>query len=203
MSHATDHVMLSRLIQDPVAAHATDGGEVSSLLRDDYLNRGTTHVQRLVMQLVAGDRDRLSRFLSGLKAIWQPTWASAGTTLVAGFRTWIEVKYSTAAMVYHPSKVELDANLNPNLQPAFTITGGKIYGYAAGAALNAGSGDVHYLRDDQTTTSAGTTYMDNLFVQDVIMAAAGFHFFDKGDIDRGIILHKQVNQSVIGAVRTA
>ena len=183
-NHDANHVALSIRIQDPVSAAATDGAEVSSARRNVYLNKANKFIQLAIWQL---GKEFIFKYLSGLKKTQAiNTWSSSGTTLATDYHYWIECQYDTGPVIltFHGSKMELDANVNPNYGNAFTIDAGKIYGYLAGTILNAGTGKLFYIQND-TRAQAGDTAdisIDALWYDPLIDIAASFHFEDKGEI---------------------
>lgn len=206
--HDANHVKLSRLIRDPVASAASDGSEVTSALRNDYLNRANREIQLLVLQLSSGDwtkrRDNIARFVPGLITTQAITWSSGSASLASDYSFWVELRDSGAGlMTYHPSKAELDGNLNSNIQNAFTILGSSIYGYASGAAIaNGATGTLYYVKSD-ARASAGDTNdisIDPVWHSAIVSIAAGFYKEEKSEMPEALAHFKRV-ETVLSVMR--
>lgn len=177
------HVELARKIQDPVATSATAGQEVSVALRTDYLNKANKFISLAVWE--SGGKNFISKFLSGLKATHSLTFLTAGVSLNADYHYFLEAQADTGPTIltFHPSKMELDALANPNLANAFTIDGGKIYGYDSSGLLNTpDTGKLFYVKTDVGAVS-GTINIDPIWFDSMIEIAASFHFEDKGELE--------------------
>lgn len=207
--HQTNHLRFSRAIDDPVAAIATDGSEVSAALRNDYLNRANNFIQLTILGLTHGEwslrREMFMRYAPGLVTNQAITWASGGTTVGAsdpnGYCEWIEATDATAGLLTpHFSKPELDLNLNSNLPNAFLIHGGKIYGYVSGVQKTSGSGTLFYVTSDIQTTSDATPNIDAKWDDTLVELAIMFYKQDKGEFEEAMG-HLRASQIVLDKMR--
>jgi hypothetical protein len=195
------HLRLSRKIDDPVAAAATDGSEVTQALRTDLLNRANRVIQNRVLTMAAGDwtqrRDVVMRYIPGLVTTQSITWASGSATLASDFSYWVECRDSTAGlMTYHPSKAELDGNLNSNIDAAFAILGTSIYGYDNGSAIgNGATGTLYYVKTDARASNGDTNdiTIDGIWFDMVVDIAALLYHEEKGDFDRAAGLAQTID----------
>ena len=204
--HDANHVKLSRLINDPVASAASDGTEVSSALRNDYLNRANREIQLLVLTLSGGDwtkrRDKVARFIPGLMKTQSITWSTGSATLASDYSYWLELRDSGPGMMtYHPSKAELDSAVNPNIPDAFTILGTSIYGYASGSAIGDGAtGTLYYVQTDARASAgdAADISIDAIWHSTLVSIAAGFYKEEKGEDP---LAHFKRLESVLSVMR--
>jgi hypothetical protein len=184
------HLKLSRKLTDPVAAAATDGGEVSSALRTDYLNRANKFIQML---LWTTKPDLFETYLQGLIATSSITFASAGAALPSDFSYAITLQQDSPVRKlkwFEPSrKIELDmatvsANSNPFFSNCFTILGNKIYAYQAGTILSSGTGTFYYIKNDQRASSGDSSdiMIDAIWHETLVDLAASYHYSDKKEI---------------------
>lgn len=192
-NHDANHVRLSRIIDDPVTSAASDGNEITSLIRNDYLNKANRFIQFALLGMGEGYGRRnfyVERFIPGLKkASSTITWASSGVTLssiASDYQYWLEVYDTTTVGMHswHPSKAELDGNLNSNVSNAFTILAGSIYGYRSGTIISSGAtGTLYYIQNDQRASAADSAdiSIDSMWFDAVVDIAASFYYEDKGE----------------------
>ena len=176
------HLKLSRKIFDPVAAAATDGVKVSSLLRTDYLNRANRFIQRLVWVTgKAGD------FLGGLITSVEITFSSSGVSVASDYSFPVALRKALShPFVYRPpsQKAALDGNYDPNEKTVFTVMGGKVYAYENGAILTSGTGYFFYLKSDQRASSGDSEdiAIDSLWYDTLVDIASSYYFEDRGEV---------------------
>ena len=189
------HVLLSRKIKDPIASGSelNDGVEISSTLRTDYLNRANKFIQLAVWQI--GGNLFVSKYLSGLKKTQSFTWATAGVTVASDYHYWLEAQEDGPPVIiltYHPSLLELDAFINPNLADAFTIDAGKtIIGFNATARLNTpDTGKMFYIGNDTRAQAQDTNdiTIDPLWFDSVVEIAASFHLEEKDELQSAVAI---------------
>jgi hypothetical protein len=180
------HLKLSRKVYDPVASASTDGSELTSALRTDYLNRASKFIQSL---LWTTKRDFVELYLSGLVKTQAFTFSSSGVAIASDFSFWLAAQKDSPIrklMWIEPSrKIELDMAVNPSLTNVFTILAGKIYAYQQGVVLSSGAGTLYYVQNDQRTQAGDTSdiSIDPLWYEVLIDLAASYHFSDKGKLD--------------------
>ena len=184
------HVKLSRKLTDPVAAAATDGAEVTSALRTDYLNRANKFIQML---LWTNKPDLFETYLQGLIATSSVTFASTGAALPSDFSYAITLQQDSPVRKlkwFEPSrKIELDmatvasAN-NPFFSNCYTILGNKIYAYQSGVILSSGTGTFYYIKNDQRASSGDSSdiAIDAIWYETLVDLAASYHYSDKKEI---------------------
>jgi hypothetical protein len=181
------HLYLSRKLQDPVAVATVDGGRYTSDMRTDYLNRGNNFIQLVVWQ--AG-REYVDRYLNGLVATQAVVWDVAGTTLATDYKQHLSCQYTPTTgnpilLRFVPSsrKILLDNDQNRNFAEAFTILGGKIYGYYNYSQLATGNGVLYYMKSDVRVASTDATdiSIDSLWYDTVVDLAASFAHEDQGN----------------------
>lgn len=203
-NHDANHLRLSRIIDDPVTVASTDGNEVTSLLRNDYLNKANRFIQLTLLSL-GGDHNRkdiVERFIPGLKKLQSFTWASGGTALASDYQFWLECYDTTTPTIltWHPSKQELDTDVNPNIGNAFTILAGSIYGYISGVQLTSGAtGRLYYIQNDQRASAADSAdiAIDSMWFDPLVDLAASFYYEDKGEQSS----HLQRLQIILGSLK--
>ena len=181
------HVKLSRKLTDPVSVATADGGEVTSLLRTDYLNRANRFIQML---LWTSKPDQIETYLQGLIGASLVTFTSTGVPLPADYSYYLSLQANGPTRKlkwFEPSrKIELDmattpsAN-NPYYSNCFTIMGNLIYAYQQGKMLTTGSGLLYYIKNDQRAGAADTDdiLIDPIWHETLIDLAASFHYGDK------------------------
>ena len=181
------HLKLSRKILDPVAAAATDGGEVTQALRTDYLNRANKFIQ---MYMWLNRRSLVDVYLQGLiKSQAIAAFQTAGVAVATDYSYWLTLKANSPAQIFEwmePARTFiLDMNANPNLANVFTIYGGKIFAYQSGAVLNTGAGTLFYIGNDQRASNGDTAdiAIDPIWYEPIVDIAASYHFEDKGALD--------------------
>ena len=193
------HLYLSRKLQDPVTLAATDGGPYSSAMRTDYLNRANNFIQMVVQQ--AG-RDYVNRYLVGLVSTQAVVWAAAGTALASDYRQHLSCQYTPATgnpvllrFVGPSLKIVLDNDQNRNYDAAYTILGGKIYGYYNFSQLATGSGTLYYMKSDVRASNGDTLdiSIDPLWYDTVVDIAASFAHEDRGNVDFAQMNSKRIS----------
>jgi hypothetical protein len=181
------HLYLARKLQDPVTLAATDGGPFSSAMRTDYLNRGNNFIQLVVWQ--AG-REYVDRYLNGLVTTQAVVWDAAGTTLATDYKQHLSCQYTPTTgnpilLRFVPSsrKILLDNDQNRNLAEAYTILGGKIYGYYNYSQLATGNGVLYYMKSDVRASNGDTldVSIDSLWYDTLVDLAASFAHEDRGN----------------------
>lgn len=195
MNHATTHLIVARLCNDPVATATTDGKEMTDEERNDLINQATLF---LIQHVLFADPDRKASTIlfESLKKQATFTWASAGTTLIsigADYLEWIEVAASITGerLGFEPFFTDLSSGHNPFQKNAFSIKDQKIFGYADGALLNAGTGVLLYFESSQAATSAAATINLDLRWQFVLAELTAYFFFaQKGDVTRADFFFK-------------
>ena len=207
-NHDANHLKLSRLIDDPVAAAGTDGSEVTSAIRNDYLNRANKIIQLKVLALVGGNwserRDGIFRYIPGLVTTQAVTWASGSSALASDYHYWLECRDSAAGLLtYSASKAQLDGNLNANIPNAFTILGSSIYAYASGVAIaNGATGTLYYVKTDARAGAADTSdiTIDSFWFDLLVQIAATLYYSEKGDFETAGQL-SQMNEAIFNSMR--
>lgn len=187
----TLHTQLARKIFDPVASAATDGAEVTILLRSDYLNRATRFIQNFLISRVP---QMVPRLLSGQVKTQSITFSASGTALNSDFVYPLYCVYTTPSpdvilrYVDPASKPELDGAVNPNDTAAFVVFGNKVYGYYNGSALSSGSGTLGYIHKDEIVQGTGSAIdnsdlaIDPAWYPAIVDIASSFHFEEKGEL---------------------
>lgn len=189
MNHATTHLIVARLINDPVAAATTDGKELMEDERNDLINQSTLF---LIQHVLFADPDRIAATIlfESLKKQTTFTWSSSGTTLASiasDYLEWIEVAASITGerLGFEPFFTDLSSGHNPFQKEAFSIKDQKLFGYSNGALLNAGTGVLLYFESAQAATSSTTTINLDLRWQFVLAELTAYFFFaQKGDMTR-------------------
>jgi len=101
--HENNHLKLSRKIDDPVAAIATNGSEVTASLRNDYLNEANKYIQLSVLAMSGGNwvdrRDLVARYIPGLVTEATITWSSGSASLPSDYRYWLECRDTGVGML--------------------------------------------------------------------------------------------------------
>lgn len=193
------HLYLSRKVQDPVAAAATDGSVLSSAMRTDYLNRANNFIQMVVQQ--AG-REYVNRFLNGLVKTQAIVWAAAGTSLATDYKQYLSCQYTPSVgnpvllRFVGPSwKIVLDNDQNRNYDAAYTILDGKIYGYYNFSQLATGNGVLYYMRSDSRASNGDTLdiAIDSLWYDTIVDLAASFAHEDRGNVDFAQMNSKRIS----------
>lgn len=196
MAYATNfqtlHLKLSRKIQDPVSSIATDGQKVSAALRSDYLNRANKYLQLFFMGY---DKDPVrtltQKYLSGIVKAQSFTFATAGTALASDFSFELACEYYVSASSrYTLPWIEPSANFDmleqrkPFTKDAYTILGGRIYGYYNNALLTTGTGYYYYVATDQSSEADAATdiNINAIWYDTLVDLAASYWFEDKGDL---------------------
>lgn len=182
------HLQLSRKIQDPVSAAGTDGSVCTSALRTDYLNRANHFVQLVVWKQ---GRDAVDKFLSGLvKSQAAFTWLSAGVAVASDYQQNLSCQLdgtTPVLLTWVPSsrKILLDNDQNRNLDRAYTIFGGKVYGYSNYIALSSGTGTLYYMSNDTRASNGDSSdiAIDSLWYDTLVDLAASYFFDDRGNSD--------------------
>jgi hypothetical protein len=181
------HLYLSRKLQDPVSVATADGVVFTSDIRTDYLNRGNNFIQLVVWQ--AG-REFVDRYLNGLVTTQAIVWDAAGTTLATDYKQHLSCQYTPTTgnpilLRFIPSsrKILLDNDQNRNLAEAYTILGGKIYGYYNYNQLATGNGVLYYMKSDVRTASTDVDdiSIDSLWYDTMVDLAASFAHEDRGN----------------------
>lgn len=179
------HLKLARLVDDPVAAAATNGSELTSALRTEYLNRANKYIQSVIWPM---GRQVVEKYLRGLVAVSGTAFSSGTRTLPTDYSYWLALyKYGTYdhAMWVDPSQVTagLLANRNPDITVAFTIYGGSIYAYDLAVAISDAAHAFWYVKNDQMTSSGNATdiSIDSIWYDTLVDLAAAYHFAEKGD----------------------
>ena len=184
------HVILSRKLTDPVSVATADGGEVSSALRTDYLNRANKFVQML---LWTSKPDLFETYLQGLIATSPVNFLLAGAALPSDYSYYIALQQNSPIRRlkwFEPSrKIELDMGVisganNPFFSNCFTILGNKIYAYQQGNALASGTGALYYLKNDQRASAndSADISIDPIWYETLVDLAASYHYSDKKEI---------------------
>lgn len=204
MAHSDNHLALARLIYDPVASASTDGVQLTSAQRDTLLNKANLWVHEILLSL--GNKENpgmgLEKFAPGLvKSQTISAWSSFGFALPTDYYVWLSAQQDGSPNVrlrfVEPSrKIDLDNNSNPNEVAAFTIKGGKTYGYVDGSILNAGTGVLEYICTDQATNSASTIVIDSIWHDIIVSRAAALYFMEKGEIERATMIMQDVLSQV-------
>ena len=181
------HLKLSRKLTDPVSVATADGGEVSSALRTDYLNRANRFIQML---LWTSKPDQIETYLQGLIGTAPVTFSASGVALPADYSYYLSLQANSPVRKlkwFEPSRrTELDmattpsAN-NPYYSNCFTIMGNLIYAYQQGTILSSGSGTLYYIKNDQRLAANDTLdiSIDPIWHETLIDLAASFHYGDK------------------------
>lgn len=178
------HLYLSRKLQDAVGAAGTDGDVYTSAVRTDYLNRANHFIQLIVWKQ---GRDFVDRFLSGLVKTQSITFASGGTSLNSDYQQHLSCAYGTYLLTWvEPSrKILLDNDQNRNLDRAYTIMGGKVYGYYNFAQLTTGTGTLYYMQNDTRASNGDSSdiSIDALWYDTLVDIASSFAHDDRGNSD--------------------
>lgn len=192
MNHATTHLIVARLCNDPVAAATTDGAEMTDDERNDLINQS---ILFLIQHVLFGDvdRDAATLLFESLKKQATITWATSGTVLPSDYLEWIEVAASITGsqLGFEPSFLRLSSGTNPFQKEAFSIKDQKIFGYSSGALLGSGTGILLYFESSQSASSAATTVNLDQRWQFVLAELTAYFFFaQKGDIPRADMFFK-------------
>ena len=206
------HLKLSRKIFDPVAAAATDGSEVTSALRTDYLNRANKFIQFFLYGFDKDPTRKLTqKLLSGLVSTQSITFAVGGDAVASDFSYALSCYYYTGAtsLTIHPlMEVRPDqfvpAFRNAFIKDTFTIYGGSLYGMYNQSALTSGSGILYYIANDQRASSGDTSdiAIDAIWYESLVDLAATYHFEDKGKLDFAAAQEKRT-QLVLAIINAA
>jgi hypothetical protein len=194
--HDLNHLRLSRKIADPVAAAATDGSEVSSALRNDYLNKASNFIQlyfktnRLLAQL----------WIPGLIDSASVTFSSSGASTPSDYSYWISLKRGTnsvGSFTYFPpdKKSFFDDQLGWNsIAAGFTELGGKIYAYQDNIPITSGTGTLIYVKTDVRANAGDTAdiAIDKIWHDIIVDIAATYHFEDKTETTHAAQQEKRV-----------
>jgi len=194
------HVYLSRKLQDPVALAGTDGSVFTSAVRTDYLNRANKFIQLIVFN---SGRDNVDRLLSNLVKTQSIVWATLGTDVASDYNRALSCQHTaTSGYILLPwvppsRKIILDNDQDRNYDAAFTILGGKIYGYYNYAQLLTGSGLMYYMASDVRASSGDSDdiAIDSLWYDTLVDIAASFAHEDRGNVE-----HAKMNQTRIQMV---
>lgn len=178
-------ILLSRKIFDPVAAVGTDGTEVTSALRTDYLNRANRFIQAA---LWSAGKDVIQRVAPGLVKLLAASFHSTnGQDVPSDYVFPVSASIDspvTPLLWFDPSlKPVMDGNLNPNMQDAWTSWGGHFWAYVDGAGYT-GAGKVYYIQSDQVTVGGTDIALDSYLWECLLDIAASYHFQDKGELNQ-------------------
>jgi len=204
MAHSDNHLALARMIYDSVASASTDGAYLTSAQRDTLLNKANLWVHEILLRF--GDTESpakgIERFAPGLvKSQVISAWSSGGFALPTDYYLWLSAQKDGSPNVrlrfVEPSrKIDLDNNSNPNEVAAFTIKGGKTYGYVNGSILNSGTGVLEYVSTDQATSSASSIVIDLIWHDTIVSRAAALYFLEKGETERATMIMQDVLSQV-------
>lgn len=186
--HTDNHLKLSRKIADAVLAAATDGKEVSSALRNDYLNRANSYIVNIVWKMDRKNSGLAGNYLSGLITSQNITFSTAGVDTNANYAYWLSCKKDGSSAKFDnvldwvdPAKKPLyDAGADLNNSNVYTIAdGGKLFAWSKGALISSGTGVFRYLKSDEVADSTGTIAINALWDNIIVAVAATFHWEDK------------------------
>jgi hypothetical protein len=171
------HLRLSRKIQDYVAAAATNGAKVTSLLRTDYLNQANKFIQR---QFRKGGADV---WLQGLVKVQTPTFAAAGTAVATDYSYWLSCKGTSEKLLFvSPEfKARIVSKENRNWKNVFTIETGKLYAFQNYIQLTASTGELKYIQNDNRASAGDTAdiAIDDIWYDALVHIASTYHSEDR------------------------
>lgn len=190
-NHDNNHILLSRKLLKPVSAATSDNGAVTSGLRNDYLNKANTFIQRFFRTMEDKRPGISGEWLQGLFST-----QSIAAFALGGVPVLVDYSYALSCRKFTPTPVAELFYVDPIkwirasepvttnfLSSVFTVLGGSVYALAVGSILITGTGALYYIKRDQMVSAANATDIgiDSIWYDVVVDIAATFHFEDKGD----------------------
>lgn len=158
------NINLSIILDDAVsggadngATAAIDGSVFSATKRNFYISQGC---RDFIVATEQKHKDDADAILQGAVQTQSITLSSSGTTLNKDYMYPVKLMVSTQEFNYFNDKGDLDQDIDPYLDAAYTIYAGKLYGYqritGTFTLLNSGSSTFYYIGAPRVNTSDGT-----------------------------------------------
>jgi hypothetical protein len=199
------HLKLGRLVDDPVAAAATNGGELTSALRTEYLNRANKYIQSVIWPM---GRAVVEKYLRGLIAVSGTATVSGARALPTDYSYWLafyEYGTYTQGVWVDPSQLTQGTanNPNPDIVVYFTIYGGNLYAYNETSTVADAAHAFWYVKNDQRASSGDTAdiSIDSIWYDTLVDLAASYHFSEKGSADKAAFFLGRANATIAQIVK--